>query len=212
VKKIYIDGLLLLFLIIGFLLYSFTSVPREHMFDLVSSLDLVIPFIPIFVIPYISFHILLIPATFVLLYRQHDVYHLRVFLVSAILLLFVSNFIFFVFPTYCSIRPIIEDSSFLHRLVQLVYDLDHPCALCPSVHVNISTLCAFMWLRVSSRGSRFMVFWAFLVVLSTLFIRQHYVVDVIAGLFSAWLFNEIGQILVKRFYKGEGIWKRKIVA
>lgn len=199
-EKRWVDYCLVVIATACLFLYFLTNVPREHMYELTTPLDRIIPLIPFFVIPYTSLHYFLMPATLIVLFMQPTNYYLRVFLISAIVLLVSSNIVFFVFPTYFPFRPVVHDDSLLLWMIHWIYMMDRPGALFPSVHVNIALLCALMWWQVRSRFAWFIIGWAVLVVLSTLFIRQHYILDVIAGGLSAGIGHRVGEYVTKRLF------------
>lgn len=200
-KQDRLDIFLLIIASICLFFYFFPNMPRENMYELTTYFDKKIPFIPLFVIPYASFHFLLIPATLLILSLQPYRYYLRIFLVSAIFMLVCSNLIFLLFPTYFPLRPDICGNSMCERMVTFIYWIDNPCAVCPSVHVNVSILCAILWWQIRSRYSITMIIWAIIISFSTLFIRQHYIIDVIAGILSAFLSWVVGTKLTNKFFQ-----------
>ncbi|GHU98168.1 hypothetical protein FACS1894211_01480 [Clostridia bacterium] len=98
--------------------------------------------------------------------------------------------IFLVLPTTI-VQPELDTTKFGEWLIGVIYSFDTPTNLFPSIHVLMSWLCFCMvrgrkdvrpWLQISS------CVMAVLVLLSTQFIKQHYIVDAIAGVFLAELF------------------------
>ena len=69
----------------------------------------------------------------------------------------------------------------------------------PSLHAAISTICSFTWFQYTkikpSKITKIVAFTAFIitvcVILSTLFIKQHYIADEIAGIALALIIGEI---------------------
>ena len=96
----------------------------------------------------------------------------------------VCLLLFVLIPTTIT-RPVVSGSSFWENGIRMVYSLDTPDCLFPSVHCFISWLC---WVGV--RGNKKVPFlWraaallmAVLVCLSTLTVRQHVLLDVFAGI------------------------------
>jgi len=66
--------------------------------------------------------------------------------------------------------------------------LDTPANCCPSLHVASCYLTAFLWLGERRRLFPWFFAWATAVGLSTLTTKQHYAVDIVAGLLYAALF------------------------
>lgn len=84
-------------------------------------------------------------------------------------------------------RPALEamGESFSVWTLRIAYTMDAPYNCFPSLHVAQPFLAAFTC-KLASRGlGRAAAVWASLVAVSTLFTKQHYVVDVIAGILLA---------------------------
>lgn len=65
---------------------------------------------------------------------------------------------------------------------------DTPANCCPSLHVSSVYLSSFIFLDEQREKFWFFFVWATAIAVSTLTTKQHYVIDVIAGLFSAFIF------------------------
>lgn len=152
----------------------------EDCLDLTLTLDQHIPFVPEFVAPfYLAYLIVLVPA---LVIRKRQL--LRHAIVAFTALVVVSCLTFVAFPTYVP-RPTLTASSLSDALVAAIYAADKPSCAFPSLHVSSVALSALV-LRRESRGYSALL-WpcVTLVALSTLFIKQHVVLDVLGGLFVA---------------------------
>ena len=150
-------------------------------------LDRAIPVVPIFVVPYVSldYYVYLSLAVFLLL-RQ------RVFQSAAIAMLLawaISYAVYFFAQTYVA-RPSLAGGGVFVQMIRDVYASDAPYNAFPSLHVSISTLMAIHWWRLDRRAGLVAAIWTALIVPSTLFVHQHYIADVLAGLavaaFAAW--------------------------
>ena len=156
-----------------------------------SALDALIPFCEWFVLPYCLWYPLLIAVGLWLLNRDREGFrrymdHLAVtFLTSALLWL--------ILPNGQDLRPLFlpRDNPAI-RAVELLYSIDTSTNVLPSVHV-VGSICAAAAVRHSPALSsrRFLplvaCFLAVLICLSTLFIKQHALLDVLAGLVLALL-------------------------
>lgn len=101
----------------------------------------------------------------------------------------ICGVFFIVLPT-TNVRPDVPGSDFCSWLVRLIYDLDAPTNLFPSIHCLVSWFC-FIGIRGSSKVPRwyqwFSGIFALMVCASTQFTKQHYLVDVAGGLILAEL-------------------------
>ncbi len=80
--------------------------------------------------------------------------------------------------------------GFFHQVLEAVHDSgERPTAAFPSSHVGISVVCVMLAMR---SGSKKLFFWllpfTILICFATVYIRAHYVIDVIAGLITGVLF------------------------
>jgi membrane-associated phospholipid phosphatase len=103
-----------------------------------------------------------------------------------ILLLFVSMFIFFLWPTAYP-RPQVDYTAFglTGSMLKLVHSLDSPMNSCPSLHVAMTFMGGFGFLREKRYLFPFFMLWAFAISISTITLKQHYLIDIIAGFFFA---------------------------
>jgi membrane-associated phospholipid phosphatase len=88
---------------------------------------------------------------------------------------------FFLYPTAAPPHPASGTAGFAEWTLRLAYDLDTPNNCFPSLHVAYAFVAALACGRVHRGVGAVAVIWAALIALSTLFTKQHYVVDVIAG-------------------------------
>jgi membrane-associated phospholipid phosphatase len=70
----------------------------------------------------------------------------------------------------------------LDRALALVYALDVNGNCFPSLHVSLSFLAALAVGRCRPRLRAVMLLWATLVAVSTVFVHQHYVIDMVGGI------------------------------
>ena len=103
----------------------------------------------------------------------------RIFLIVFLVSQIFANFIYLIFQTEVQ-RPLIN-SGFFENLVQtLVYQNDNPYNAFPSLHVIDSLLCG--WYLKESKNYFFVYLFVFLVIISTVLIKQHYLIDIFGGL------------------------------
>ncbi|MCX6111944.1 MAG: phosphatase PAP2 family protein [Proteobacteria bacterium] len=116
---------------------------------------------------------------------------------SQIFLLFVSMIIFFIFPTTYPRPGIVEYSGFTGMVLNLLHSSDTPGNACPSVHVAMTFIAGFGFIKEKRPLLMIFMFWAILISVSTITIKQHYVVDVIGGFLMAIIFYYLGQRFIR---------------
>lgn len=116
---------------------------------------------------------------------------------------FICLVIFITFPT-AMVRPEVADGGFFNWMTSVVYYLDTPTDLFPSIHVLESYFIARASLEMKQVGAGYKIFvWVFfaLVAVGVLFVKQHLVLDALAGIVVA----EIG-IAISRKLK---LWTKR---
>jgi len=101
------------------------------------------------------------------------------------LLTFVS------FPTYV-VRPDVTGSGWAVEMLRGLYRTDGIYNALPSGHMYIITLIALYWTRWNRRTQPLMIALVTLIGLSTLFTKQHYVLDLVAGSLLAYAAYRLG--------------------
>ena len=213
IKKIplYVWISLVIVIFCQFSTYYFTQLLNVNrtFYDLtIHAFDDLIPFVSFFVV----FYILAYPfwlATPLILYKLPKKDYLN-WVISAIILYVIFFIIYIIIPTTIT-RPVVENDNVFNYLVNIIYTLDspeRPTNLFPSLHCELSLLCylgvAFnklypKWYRVFSFV--FMI----LICLSTQFIKQHYIVDLV----SAVILTLIVYYFVKKFDLSRILIKRR---
>jgi membrane-associated phospholipid phosphatase len=103
--------------------------------------------------------------------------------------LFVLTVAYIGFITYPTIAPrpdVVLESGFAAWSLRLQYSLDQPYNCFPSLHVAHSFVSALAAYRVHRGVGIAAALWAVLVGVSTVYTKQHYVVDVVAGAAMAY--------------------------
>ena len=98
----------------------------------------------------------------------------------------VAMAVYIVYPSVQLMRPeSFARDNLLTRLAAFIYAFDTPTGVCPSLHVAYSLGIASVWCRrrqSSMAWKGFMVLSAIAISLSTAFVKQHSVVDIVAAL------------------------------
>lgn len=155
---------------------------------IVTKLDNLIPFIPQFIWPY-SLGFLLILAVVLL----EDAIYIR-FLLSFIVSSLLSLAIFYYFPNEYTMRPVVLESGYTYDLLRFVYRYDLPYNTLPSLHVLYAMLVALAFHHDKSQSElRTAAAWLVcsLVAISTLFVKQHFVMDVLGAIAIAFFANVV---------------------
>lgn len=153
--------------------------------DMTSAIDGIIPFIPFSVLIYIS----AFPFWYVTyyLYARSSYRNCFRLLTAVITAKLVCGLIFILCPT-TNIRPVIDASAPGGWLLGLIYKLDTPDNLFPSIHCLDSWLCLRIMTDNRRRSPLLLTagcIFAILICISTLTTRQHVIPDVIAGILIA---------------------------
>ncbi|HYN81872.1 MAG TPA: phosphatase PAP2 family protein [Gemmatimonadaceae bacterium] len=92
------------------------------------------------------------------------------------------------FLAYPTVLPRAETvgEGFFATSLEVVYSLDPPYNCFPSLHVAWAFVAALTCYRVHRGVGIVALFWAAIIGVSTLYTKQHYVVDVIAGIIIAY--------------------------
>ena len=138
------------------------------------------------IIYYLTFVFWLVSA--VLILSESRAYARRM-VQGYLIAMLVSGVIFLVWPTTLT-RPVPPDTGLFNILLALLYQMDAPVNLCPSLHVLITYFC----IR-AAMGSRIIpkwylpTAWVFLalVCLCVLFVKQHVLADIPAAILVAEL-------------------------
>ncbi len=157
-----------------------------HYFLIHSPIDDYIPFVEYFIVPYLIWFIFIaVSAGYFFFTDKHGFYRLAAFLIAG-----MTFFLFLctVFPNGLNLRPttFVRDNIFVD-LVRYVYRTDTPTNVLPSIHVfNSLGVCIAIGhsdaLKKHKNIQYSSYLLALLIILSTVFLKQHSVTDVIAAL------------------------------
>ena len=172
--------------------YILASILAKKGHDLTIGLDNIIPFNSIFIIPYVYWYLyIVIGFIFILVNSRKD--YIRVF-ISFFIGMSVCYIVYYLYPTEIS-RPTIINSNILNYLVNIIYSLDRPVNCFPSLHV-LTTYFIMRYTKYKNSKKKFYYteIVGVLIIISTLFIKQHFIADVI----SAIVLAEVIILLVRK--------------
>ena len=178
--------LLLFWPIYGFFFYFVEKLymPARY-YPMHCALDDMIPFCELFMIPYLAWFLCIVGM---LLYTMlYDIGAFKRFMYFIILTYSVTIVIYLIFPTCQQLRPAaFPRDNLLTQMVGNFYAFDTNTNVCPSIHVlgalgvmfagwDAERLRKPLWRAVFAAT-------ALLICLSTVFLKQHAVIDVLAAL------------------------------
>lgn len=168
-------------------------IPYDRCSVIYSKLDAVIPFCEYFLIPYVLWYGLVAGSlVYFMLYRIKSFQYLQKYI---IILEIVAITVYILFPNRQDLRPAqFARDNFFTQAVKLLYRVDTSTNVCPSMHVAFSVAIASVWTKeenVSRTVKTAIVILAVLVCLSTVFLKQHSVVDgyaaIVVCLLAEWI-------------------------
>lgn len=150
-------------------------------------LDDLIPFAEIFIIPYILWAFYVIAACIFLFFKEERGMFLR-YAIALVGGMSISMITYMIFPNYINLRPegFLRENIFTW-LVGHLYEIDTPTNVFPSIHVlNSIIVCVALEKNKSFKKHKvlrvFSVVLAVLICLSTLFLKQHSVLDMFGAI------------------------------
>lgn len=159
-------------------------------------LDSLIPFNEFFIIFYISWYVYIFLG-FIYFVFQNDFKFKRTcfYMFSG---MFISLIIYFIFPTGQNLRVNLNNENICQFIISLIYTVDTPTNVCPSIHVYNSIMMYISLYKNSvfdkNKLLQIMLFiLVILICLSTLFIKQHAFIDVIAAIVLCIVIYLIGK-------------------
>ena len=171
------DTLLLAAVIIVACLYFVVNVPQSSLNVLRTVLDKQIPRVPVFAIPYLLF----LPWFWaVVIYSWYSNRAFRQLAFATIIVNSIAFIVYLTFQTYVP-REAVISTDFFSGILRFIYDHDQAYNGFPSLHSALSATIATYFIFVKSRWSWAFVLMAALIVVSTLFVKQHFIADAVSG-------------------------------
>lgn len=187
--------LLLLLGWVGYLtLYVLTEnlIPAERCYPVHIWLDDLVPFCEWFIIPYVSWYLLIVGSlVYFLLYSADSFKKMQTYIIITQI---IAMAVYILFPNRQDLRPeVFPRENLLTQLIGFIYSVDTNTGVCPSLHVGYSLGIASVWLREkrAPRWTRIAIaVWCGVICISVAFVKQHSVADIIAAipmcLFAEW--------------------------
>lgn len=148
-----------------------------------SNIDNIIPYISQFIYFYILWYALIFLIPFLFYKKNKDTFYK--YITSFVITIIFCGIIYFIFPSTVN-RPIIENNNFSDILTNIIYKIDNPPLNCfPSGHCIICFYFIFGLNEIKNikpiyKLGLFIIF--VMIILSTLFVQQHVIYDVIGAI------------------------------
>jgi hypothetical protein len=161
--------------------------PREHFYEIVFPIDRKIPFLEIFVIPYLSWFLYIFVGCAIVFIKDKELYDR----LTTVLMLGMTAFLVIsaLVPNCQTLRlaTMPRDNVFT-SMVSALWKTDTPTNVWPSIHVfnSVAVVSALVSLKGKFFSNRAVkaaeIIWAVLICLSTFFIKQHSLFDAMTAL------------------------------
>lgn len=197
--------LLLLLLFIPLQLwFSYCEATVKPLYMMFSPIDESIPFVKEFVVPYLLWYLFVASSVLYLGFTSKaDFYKLIILLSSGMA---IACTIFLVFPNGQNLRPEINETDVFSRMINCIYQMDTPTDVTPSLHVFDSIAVYISLIKCTSLKSKHILkavlsIFMLSICASTVFIKQHSILDVLYGTILALALSGIiyGIAWVKSF-------------
>jgi CDP-diacylglycerol--glycerol-3-phosphate 3-phosphatidyltransferase len=148
--------------------------------------DKYIPFCEYFVVPYVLWFVFIAVTIWYFAFRCENRKEYWQFAATMITGMTVFLVISFVYPNGQNLRPVLQDGNVFTQIVKLLYKVDTATNVFPSMHVfNAVACCAALCRNQECKKNKKIIFGVglltILIVLSTVFIKQHSVIDVLSA-------------------------------
>jgi len=157
----------------------------SHTYKLYFPWELKIPLVPWMIIPYRSLDWIFVVAYFLL-----DKVHTKRLALHMMISIIPAAIIFILFPGECGfVRPDPSTLGIWKPIYEVLYTLDKPHNLYPSLHITYSYLglMAFHDMNKSLKVSLFSLVWFLMICASVILTYQHHVIDIVMGLGLGYL-------------------------
>ncbi|WP_160723379.1 phosphatase PAP2 family protein [Bacillus sp. USDA818B3_A] len=176
---------LLFLLVIPFLavIYHLLNNHPTKAMDISTGFDQSIPFLPVFIIPYILWY------GYIFCYLIYFCFKDTVVYLKTLMLIVVAEIICFVIYFYFQTtvpRPALTGDSLLIDLVKWIYTKDRPYNCFPSIHVLTTFTVMLASLHIQKKhliNTVCIHISGTLIIISTLFVKQHVIFDMIGSMF-----------------------------
>lgn len=185
--------------------YNILNTSERGLYSLSTEFDSKLPFIKEFIIPYVIWY----PFVFIFLIyiclKDKKVYYRT--LISLNIGLIICYTIFYFYQTTV-IRPEITGNDIFSSIVKIVYSNDNPYNCFPSIHV-ITTYIVIKGVQSVTDNKlilKLVNVIGILIIFSTQFVKQHVILDLLAG---SILGETVFTISMLGTYREGALWKKR---
>lgn len=193
------------------IIYVVLNNERGSVYYIPTFIDTAIPFNKYFVVPYIFWYFYVcITILYFAIFNEKKYFRLLICIVTGMLVCFL---IYYFYPTVVS-RPTVYGNDIFAKAVRAIYNRDKPYNCFPSIHVLDSVLMA-VYLNREQKLSRELkivsTLIAISIIFSTMFIKQHYFYDAVAGtilaycVYAVYNYKEVLNKIQEKFIPSGGI-------
>jgi membrane-associated phospholipid phosphatase len=198
VKQLFVDmvkdyravGIRLIYMISFLITSAFYGVMNQYrgrVYEIPAWIDSVIPFNKYFILAYVFWYVYLAGAFIYFIVRNEKVYFKLLWGINVGMM--IAFIVYFFFPTTVP-RPEIIGNDIFSNMVRWIYGRDNPYNCFPSIHVIDSVLIAIYVNReytLSKWIKGISLFSAFMIILSTMYVKQHYFYDAVGGIATSYI-------------------------
>jgi len=198
------DMMMMLYWIPYLLIFKKLEISNKSYHIIESSIDNIIPFISVFVYPYLFWFVYMaICIVYLFIYDKKVYRHLMIFIILGYSL---GLIVFMIYPSVQNLRVDLTGIQSLSvQLVNYIYGLDTNTNVCPSIHVIGALGAMLIMLRTdlmknNTKMKVLNIIVGISICLSTMFIKQHSFIDVSFGIvITLVLYNYTKSLSTKLF-------------
>lgn len=169
----------LVYLFLNWLYLPLSRRPVKYYWKI--KIDDKIPLVPGMVVSYLSYALLFVGGGLVLVWSEQFWPLAKAMIVAQL----TADIIWYLFPNGVK-RPTVNGQGLMVGWLRKLYAFNrHDANGCPSAHVFHALIVGHFLARLWPQFSPFIYVWAGLIVVSTVLIKQHYLLDVLGGILVA---------------------------
>ncbi|OQR53345.1 phosphatase PAP2 family protein [Bacillus sp. CDB3] len=179
-------------------LYDVLNKTTVHTVNVTTVIDDWIPFVKVFIIPYLLWFPYLYGALIYYCLADRKQYYVTL---SSVILGKLACFSIYYFWQTTVPRPTVVGTDVFSELVRYIYSIDQPVNCFPSIHVLTTFVIMLAALKRREQHAfeyYILTLFGILIILSTLFTKQHAFVDVVSGMTLAGILYFGVQLLLAK--------------